>query len=188
MEHLIFTILAQGSVSTFPWSWLPISCRTLSQVSIQFTSQATILYNFNIHIPPHFMTCHWSWRNNFPAFVKKKDHFSAPVAICKRKISNLQGKILQSVQLLISAFFFSVNFIQLASFIEFYFPNISFRTPITRESRALGVWDIWLSFSLMSVENTIQSLGIVTPLTACRTPISQSEQRLRLYWPMRSFY
>ena len=96
-----------------------------------------------IHVSPHFMTCHWSWRNNFAAFVKKKDHFSAPVAICKRKISNLQGKILQSVQLLISAFFFSVNFIQLASFIEFYFPNISFRTPITRESRALGVWDIW---------------------------------------------
>ena len=74
------------------------------------------------------MTCHWSWRNNFPAFVKKKDHFSAPVAICKRKISNLQGKILQSVQLLISAFFFSVNFIQLASFIELfpkYFIQIS---------------------------------------------------------------
>ena len=107
------------------------------------------------------MTCHWSWRNNFAAFVKKKDHFSAPVAICKRKISNLQGKILQSVQLLISAFFFSVNFIQLASFIwlisQIFHSNLRLRGESSK-----SVWDIWLSFSLVSVANTIQSLGIVT--------------------------
>ena len=162
-----------GLRSTFPFSPLLTynlvsnTVTSLNSIHKPVGSVSNFIHFLYIQLPPHFVTCHWSWRNNFAAFVKKKDHFSAPVAICKRKISNLQGKILQSVQLLISAFFFSVNFIQLASLINSfhkYFIHIS----DYRREQAVWVWDIWLSFSLVSVENTIQSLGIVIPSPAAR--------------------
>lgn len=166
---LAISHFGSGLGSTFPFSPLltyNLMSNTVTSLNSIHKPVGEQFYTFlYIHLPPHFVTCHWSWRNNFAAFVKKKDHFSAPVAICKRKISNLQGKILQSVQLLISAFFFSVNFIQLASLINSfhkYFIQIS----DYRREQAVWVWDIWLSFSLVSVENTIQSLGIVIPSPA----------------------
>ena len=126
-QHLKLTFLAQGLKKRF---FLLFTLNLMSNTVSSLNTIHKLVYNYeHIHVPPVFYDMSLVLTKQFScAFVKKKDNFSAPVAICKRKISNLQGKILQSVQLLIFAFFlFCQLYSIIPSFIIDSFVGISFK-------------------------------------------------------------